>query len=71
MYVTVGRDRLCLILWDVVMPPIARGQSWLCQPLSVSNVPSTGGNLSNSNYRGLDEEEQTERVHVYNAVIAR
>ena len=32
MYVTVGRDRLCLILWHVVMPPIARGQTWLFQP---------------------------------------
>ena len=26
---TLGRDRLCLILWHVVMPPIACGQTWL------------------------------------------
>ena len=55
MYVTMGRDRLCTILWHVVMPPIAlgqswlpieRGQTWLCQPLLVSTVPNTGMNLS-------------------------
>ena len=34
---------------------------WLCQPLPVSTVPNTGWNLSNSTYRGLDEEE--ERSH--------
>ena len=45
MYVTVGRDRLCLILWHVSMPPIARGQTWLCQPLPVSTVPNTGRNI--------------------------
>ena len=39
------------------MPPIARGQTWLCQPLPVSTVPNTGRNLSNSNYRGLNEED--------------
>ena len=38
----------CIISWHVVMPPIACGKTWLCQPL----------NLSNSNYRGLDEEEE-------------
>ena len=32
------------------MPPLARGQTWLCQPLPVSTVPNTGRNLSNSNY---------------------
>ena len=46
----------CVMLWHVVMPPIARGQPWLCQPLPVSTVPNT---LSNSNYRGLDGEEFT------------
>ena len=59
MYVTVGRDRLCLILWHVVMPPIARGQTWLFQPLPVSTVPNTGRNQSDSGYRGLDEEEDS------------
>ena len=49
---------LCIILWHVVMPPIARGQTWLYQPSPVSTVPNSGGNLSNSNYRGLDEEEE-------------
>ena len=42
---------------SLLMPPIARGRTWLCQPLSVSTVPHTGRNLSNSKYRGLDEEE--------------
>ena len=42
---------------DVVMPPIARGQTWLFQPLPVSTVPNTGRNLSNSNYPSLDEED--------------
>ena len=36
------------------MPPIARGQTWLCQPLPVSNVPNTGRSLTV--YRGLDED---------------
>ncbi len=49
---------LCLILWHVVMPPIARGQTWLYQPSPVSTVPNTGRNLSNSNYGGHDEEEE-------------
>ena len=53
MYVTVGGDRLCLLLWHVVMPPIARGQTWLCLPLPVSTVRNTGRNISNSNYRRL------------------
>ena len=57
MYVTVGRDRLCLILWHVVMPPIARGQTWLFQPLPVSTVPNTGRNQFDSGYRGLDEKD--------------
>ena len=42
----------------MVMPPITRGQTWLCQPLPVSTVPNTGRNVSNSNCRGLDEEEE-------------
>ena len=49
---------LCLILWHVVMPPIARGQTWLYQPSPVSTVPNTGRNLSNSNYGWHDEEEE-------------
>ena len=57
MYVTVGRDRLCLVLWHVVMPPIARGHTWLFHPFPVSTVTNTGGggNQSDSGYRGLDE----------------
>ena len=35
---------------------IARGQTWLFQPLPVSTVPNTGRNQSDSGYRGLDEE---------------
>ena len=40
--------------YDVLMPPIARGQTWLCQPLPVSNVPNTGRSLTV--YRGIDED---------------
>ena len=58
MYVTVGRDRLCIILWHVVMPPIARGLTWLFQPLPVSTVPNTGSNQSDSGHRGLDEHRK-------------
>ena len=36
------------------MPPIARGQTWLFQPLPVSTVPNTGRSLTV--YRGLDED---------------
>ena len=36
---------------------IARGQTWLFQPLPVSTVPNTGRNQSDSRYRGLDEED--------------
>ena len=36
------QDRLCLILLHVLMPPIARGQTWLCQPLPMSTVPKLG-----------------------------
>ena len=57
MCVTVGRDRLCLILWHVVMPPITRGQIWLSQHLPVSTVPNTGRSLCNRSYRELDEED--------------
>ena len=49
---------LCIILCMWWCPPIAHGQTWLCQPSPVSTVPNTGRNLSNSNYRGLDEEEE-------------
>ena len=47
------------------MPPIVHGQTWLFQPLPVSTVPNTGRNLSNSNYRGLDEEEERLIVQGY------
>ena len=57
MHVTVGRGILCLILWHVVMPPIARGQTWLFQLLPVSTVSNTGRNQSDSGYRGPDEEK--------------
>ena len=39
-----------------MMPPIAPGQTWLFQPLPVLTVPNTGRNISNSNYRWLNEE---------------
>ena len=52
------------------MPPIARGQIWLCQPLPVSTVPNTGRNLSNSNYRGLDGEEEQISVKGYGNVTS-
>ena len=42
------------------MPPIARGQTWLFQPLPVSTVPNTGRNQSDSGYRGLDEDSYSE-----------
>ena len=38
------------------MPPTARGQTWVFQPLPVSTVPNTGRNQSDSGYRGLDED---------------
>ena len=52
------------------MPPIARGQTWLCQPLPVSTVPTTGRNLSNSNYRVLDGEEEQLSVQGYGNVTS-
>ena len=45
------------------MPPIARGQTWLFQPLPVSTVPNTGRNQSDSGYRGLDEEAILKTLH--------
>ena len=54
-------------MW-VVMPPIARGQTWLCQPLTVSTVPNIGRNLYNSKYRGLDEEDEHLIVQDYGNV---
>ena len=42
----------------MVMPPIARGQTWLYQPSPVSTVPNTGRNLSNSDYGVVGEEEE-------------
>ena len=42
------------------MPPIARGQTWLCQPLPVSTVPNTGRSLTV--YRGLDEDGAVKNV---------
>ena len=47
----------CLDSTEALNTSIARGQTWPCQPLPVSTVSNTGRNLSNSNYRGLDEEE--------------
>ena len=38
-------------------PAIARGQTWLLQPVPVPTVPNTGRNQSDSAYRGLDEED--------------
>ena len=52
------------------MPPIARGQTWLCQPLPVSTVPNAGRNLPNSNYRGLDEERERLIVQGYGNVTS-
>ena len=52
------------------MPAIARGQTWLCQPLPVSTVSITGRNLSNSNYRGLDGEEEQLSVKCYGNVTS-
>ena len=60
----------CITLWHVVMPPIARGQTWLCQPLPVSTVPNTGRNISNSNCRGLDVEEERLIVQGYGNVTS-
>ena len=60
----------CVMLLHVVMPPIARGQTWLCQTLPVSTVPITGRNLSNSNYRGLDGEEEQLSVKGYGNVTS-
>ena len=48
-----------------MMPSIARGQ-----PLPVSTVPNTGRNLSNSNCRGLDEEEEGLIVQGYGNVTS-
>ncbi len=52
------------------MPPIARGQTWLCQTLPVSNVPITVRTLSNSYYRGLDGEEEQLSVQGYGNVTS-
>ena len=55
------------------MPSIARGQIWLCQPLSVSTVPNTsigGIYLIHSNYRGLDEEVEQLIVQDYGNVTS-
>ena len=38
--------------------PIARGQTWLHQPSSVSTVPNTGSILFCNSDRGLDEEDR-------------
>ena len=45
------------LIFLVMMPPIAHGQTWLFQPPPVSTVPNTGRNLFNSYYRAVDEEE--------------
>ena len=66
MHVTVVRDRLCIILWHVVMPPIARGHTWLYQPLPVSTVPNSGRNLSK---RGHDEDEDHTVIFIVIIII--
>ena len=69
-------SRVCVFLYSlgplchVVMPPIAHGQTWLCQPLPVSTVSNTGRNLSNSNCRGLDAEEERLIVQGYGNVTS-
>ena len=50
--------------------PIARGQAWLFQPLPVSTVPNTVTNQYNSNYRGLDQEEEQLIVQGYGNVTS-
>ena len=47
------------------MPPITCGQTWLFQPLPMSTVPNTGRNQSDSGYRGLDEEGDSDNVEVF------
>ena len=44
--------------------PIARGQTWLFQPLPVSTVPNTGRNQSDSGYRRIDEGEVGVRANM-------
>ena len=41
----------------------ACGQTWLFQPLTVSTVPNTGRNLSNSNYRGLNDDQNGKQLN--------
>ena len=36
------------------MPPIARGQTWLSQPLPLSTVPNNGRVISNSRVGGKE-----------------
>ena len=43
MYVPVGRDRLCLILWHVLMPPITRGQTGYANPCRCQLCQTLGG----------------------------
>ena len=50
--------------------PISRGQDWLFQPLPVSTVPNTVTNQYNSNYRGLDQEEEQLIVQGYGNVTS-
>ena len=56
------RQTMSHLMTHVVMPPIARGQTWLFQPLPVSTVPNTDRNQSHSGYRGLDEEDRYQFV---------
>ena len=48
--------------------PNCTGMTCLSQPLPVSIVPNTGRNLSNSSYRGLNEEDYS--LYIGCAVIA-
>ena len=54
---------------------IARGQTWLFQPLPVSTVPNTRRSLSNSNYRWFEENDVNHLVVLigptYSLVVCR
>ena len=44
------------------MPPIARGQTWLFQPLPLSTVPNNGRVISNSRVGGGGKEGCSEHA---------
>ena len=56
-----GERQTMTHLLIMVMPPMARGQTWVFQLLPVSTVPNTGRNQSDSGYRGLDDDDRKER----------